>query len=70
MPYPRRKTFQRWKECPRCGLHWPSTQLSRDFIGVRVCPECYDEIGHKEELRRVHLRIEEMTSDDQVEPII
>jgi len=42
MPYPRHITFQKWKECPRCGLDWPVDQLSKDSTGVKVCPECYD----------------------------
>ncbi len=70
MPYPRVKTFQRWEECPRCGLHWPKSQLTKDSFGTRVCPECYDQDGHAEELRRVRLRIEELNSNEQLEPII
>jgi hypothetical protein len=70
MPYPRHKTFQIWKECPRCGLHWPQNQLSRDHTGAKVCPECWDQEGHSEELRKLHLRTEEMKSDEQLEPIL
>jgi hypothetical protein len=70
MPYPRTVSFQIWEECPRCGLDFPRSQLTRDYTGMRVCPDCYDQSGHAEELRRVHLRVEETKSDDQVEPII
>jgi hypothetical protein len=70
MPYPRHVTFQIWQECPRCGIDWPRSQLHRDYTGAKVCPECYDQEGHAEELRRVRLRIEESKTDEQLEPIL
>ncbi len=70
MPYPRTKTFQRWSECPRCGADWPKSSLHRDYTGARVCPECWDEEGHSEHKRRVHLRTEELDTEERIEPII
>lgn len=70
MPYPRYKTFQKWGECPRCGFDYPKSQLTRDHIGTKVCPECWSEDGFEENRRRVNLRVEELNSDERVEPII
>jgi len=70
MPYPRRKSFQKWKECPRCGFHWPSNQLYREYTGSRVCPECLDEEGYSEHKKRVTLRTEELSTEERIEPII
>ncbi len=70
MPYPRSKTFQKWDECPRCGLDWPKNLLHRDYTGARVCSECYDEEGFEEGRRKVSLKVEEMDVDERVDPII
>ena len=70
MPYPRFKTFQRWEECPRCGIDWPLSQLSRDSTGAKVCPQCWDATGYDVEKAKIHLRTEELDSDERVEPII
>ncbi len=70
MPYPRTKTFQRWEECERCGFDWPKSSLKRDYTGVKVCPECYDEKGHEEEMRNVSLKGEELGSEERIEPLI
>jgi uncharacterized Zn finger protein (UPF0148 family) len=70
MPYPRHKTFQRWDECPRCGLDWPKSQLRRDYTGAKVCPNCWDEEGFEENKRRVNIKIEELDSEERIEPII
>ena len=40
----RRVTFNRWKDCPRCGLSWPEKTFKREAeSGSLVCPECFDE---------------------------
>ena len=70
MPYPRTVTFQRWKECPRCGLDYPVNQLSRDSTGAKVCPECYDVAGRDIEMAKLNLRIEELDPEETMEPII
>jgi len=36
--------FERWRECPRCGLAWPERTFRKELeTGQAVCPECYDE---------------------------
>jgi len=70
MPYPWYKSFLRWEECPRCGFLWPKRSLHRDFTGAKVCPSCWDEEGFEEHRRNVHLRIEELDTDERIEPIL
>ena len=70
MPYPHFKTFQRWKECPRCGFDFPVSQLSRDSTGAKVCPECYDPPGRDAEIAKITLSIEELNSHETMEPIL
>jgi len=40
-------TYNKWKDCQRCSLPWPESDLRLQW-GVRVCPECYDDLGHKD----------------------
>jgi len=70
MPYPRSFSFRRWDTCPRCGLDWPLNELSRDYTGVRVCPECYDQPGYDEYRRNYTFRLEELKEDDGMGDII
>lgn len=70
MPYPRTHTFQRWEECPRCGLLWPKSSLHRDASKAKVCPECYDSESHEDAKRRVQIRVEELDTEERIEPII
>ncbi len=66
MPYPNRFSFKQWKECRRCGFHWPKDELSRDSFGNDVCPECYDKDGVNEERARLSPRGEELSDDYDV----
>lgn len=43
----RKVTFNKWRDCDRCGLSWKE-KLLRMQRGVRVCPECYDEPSHED----------------------
>jgi len=70
MPYPRSKTFQRWKECDRCGLDYPINELRRDYSGAKVCPDCFDPKGFKENLANVSLTTEELDTDEYAEDIL
>ena len=43
----RKVTFNRWKDCPRCGLSWPEKSLRREpETSALVCSECFDEVSH------------------------
>jgi uncharacterized Zn finger protein (UPF0148 family) len=56
----RRITFNRWEECPRCGLDWPKKALRREpETGSVVCPECFDDPSHQD----IKAREEPRTAD-------
>jgi len=50
-----RVTFNKWKDCDRCGLPWPENML-RLQRGARVCPECYDEPCHEDNVAEQEIR--------------
>lgn len=70
MPYPRHFTWQRWEECPRCGLDWPKDQLKREYTGAKVCPECFDQKGYEEALDDVMRRLEEDQKDEDAMDVL
>jgi len=37
-----RVTFNKWLDCPRCGMPWPESSYVLQK-GVKVCPECVDQ---------------------------
>jgi uncharacterized Zn finger protein (UPF0148 family) len=43
-------TFNKWKDCDRCGLPWPEKTMRRQH-GILVCPECYDDASHEDNKR-------------------
>ena len=43
-------TFNKWKDCDRCGFPWPEQQLKMQN-GILVCPECDDEKSHGDFVR-------------------
>lgn len=66
MPYPNRFSFREWKECRRCGSHWPKEELSKDSFGFNICPECYDADGFNEEKARINLKTEALSQEDDI----
>jgi len=45
---PNRKiSFNRWRDCDRCGHPWPE-RVQRRQRGAIVCPECFDEPCHED----------------------
>jgi len=53
----RKVSFNRWKDCPRCGLPWPEKALRREPVtGLLVCPECSDEPSHADNVARGELK--------------
>ena len=64
MPWPRYHSFQKWEECPRCGLDWPKSMLRREYTGIKVCPECFDPKGYEENLASVFRKLEEQEIED------
>lgn len=40
-------TFNRWRDCDRCGLPWPEKVFKKQY-GLTLCPECIDEPGNKD----------------------
>jgi hypothetical protein len=70
MPYPRSKTFKRWRECDRCGFDFPLNELSRDYSGARVCQFCYDPKGFEENLQDISMPFEDLEEEEYVEDIL
>ncbi len=70
MPYPRRKTFQRWEECDECGFDFPLSQLSRDYTGYLKCSQCWDPKGFEENRADMFLKIEELDEEEYGEEIL
>lgn len=70
MPYPWRKSFRKWEECPRCGLDYPKNTLRRDYTGAKVCPYCWDEEGADEHRRRINIKIEELDQEETLEVVL
>ena len=64
MPYPRHFTWQRWKECSRCGFHFPIKELHKDSYSIDVCSDCFDPDGYDEERRKIEFRLEEFKDDE------
>lgn len=66
MPYPNRFSFKQWKECSRCGFHWPKEELSKDSYSNDLCSECLDIDGVNEERSRINSRGEQLDNDYDV----
>ena len=65
----RRITFNRWEECPRCGLDWPKKALRREpETGALVCPECFDEPSHADLKARGEARTTETRQSSPWDP--
>jgi hypothetical protein len=40
-------TFERWRECPRCGFDYPLSWFVIEYqTMIEVCPMCVNELAH------------------------
>jgi|YelNatPaOPRAMG01_1025707.scaffolds.fasta_scaffold26376_4 transcription elongation factor Elf1 len=54
--YNKRRTFEKWMECQRCGFDVPYSSVVKDPLnGALVCPDCADELGFEELREQVQL---------------